>query len=76
MSKTIALMLFALLVLSRSVMVGSVFAQSLTKPSIPEFTVKFVNASYTITTTNSYTGLDETEQVRNNSYNYNHQSAR
>jgi hypothetical protein len=37
------------------------------KPSIPEFTVKFVNASYTVTTTNPYTGVDETQQISNNS---------
>jgi hypothetical protein len=37
------------------------------KPSILEFTVKFVNASYTVTTTNPYTGVDETQQISNNS---------
>ena len=59
-------MLFSLLVLSGLVMVDSVFAQSYTQPAVPEFTVKFVNASYTVTTRNSYTGVDETEQVSNN----------
>ncbi|MEM2108401.1 MAG: hypothetical protein QXL10_03855 [Candidatus Bathyarchaeia archaeon] len=37
------------------------------KPSVPEFTVKFVNASYSVTTTNPYTGLSETKLVSNNS---------
>jgi len=32
----------------------------------PEFTVKFVNASYSVTTTNPYTGLEETELINNN----------
>ena len=67
MSRGLVLLLITVLVLSSLVMVGSVCAQSVPKPSIPEFTVKFVNASYTVTTTNSYTGLDETELVSNNS---------
>ena len=37
------------------------------KPSVSEFTTKFVNASYLVTTTNPYTGLDETEQISNDS---------
>jgi hypothetical protein len=40
---------------------------SITKPSVPEFTVKFVNASYSVTTTNPYTGLSETKLTSNNS---------
>jgi hypothetical protein len=67
MSKTVVLVLFPLLALSSLVMVGSVFAQSIPKPSVPEFTLKFANASYILTTTNPYTGLDETEKVSNNS---------
>jgi hypothetical protein len=67
LSKTVVLMLFALLALSSLVMVGSVSAQSIPEPSVPEFTVKFVNASYIMTATNSYTGLDETELISNNS---------
>jgi hypothetical protein len=56
-----------MLALSSLVMVEGTYAQSIPKPSVPEFTVKFVNASYTVTTTNIYTGLDETEQVSNDS---------
>ena len=37
------------------------------EPSVPEFTVQFVNASYEVTTKNPYTGLDETELISNNS---------
>lgn len=48
-------------------MVNSTTVSAQHKPSVPEFTVKFVNASYTVTTTNSYTGLDETEFVSNDS---------
>jgi len=67
MSKNATLLLITVSVLSSLIMVGSAFAQSAPKPSVPEFTVKFVNASYTVTTTNSYTGLDETEQICSNS---------
>jgi hypothetical protein len=48
-------------------MVKPATAQSIPKPSIPEFTVKFVNASYSVTTTNPYTGANETQQISNNS---------
>lgn len=37
------------------------------KPSVPEFSVRFVNASYSVTTTNPYTGLSETKLTSNNS---------
>ena len=67
MRKCATLLLITFLVVSSLVMVGSAFAESVPKPSTPEFTVKFVNASYTITTTNSYTGVDETELVCNDS---------
>ena len=61
MSKTVVLMLFALLALSSLVMVGSVFAQSVPNPSVPEFTIKIVSAPYdvppsTTTTIDPYTG--------------------
>jgi hypothetical protein len=60
-------MLFAMLLVPSLVMVEAVSAQSVPKPSVPEFTVRFVNASYLVTTINSYTGVDETELVSNNS---------
>lgn len=67
MGKCAALTLVIVLAVSSLFMIGSVFAQSTPKPSVPEFTVKFVNASYTVTITNAYTGLDETKQISNNS---------
>jgi hypothetical protein len=45
---------------------ASVQAES-TKPSVPQFAVRFVNASYPVTTTNSYIGLSETTLKSNNS---------
>lgn len=42
-------------------------AQSTPTPSIPEVTVTFVNSSYNVTTSNAYTGVNETEQISNNS---------
>jgi hypothetical protein len=67
MGKRAALLLIAILAVSSLIMVESAFAQSIPKPFVPEFTVKFVNASYNVTTTNPYTGLDETKQTSNNS---------
>jgi len=67
MRKNATLLLIAILTASSLVMVHSVFAESIPKPSLPKFRVKFVNASYTVTTTNAYTGLDETKQISNNS---------
>ena len=63
MSKTVVLMLLTLLALSGLVMVGTVFAQSIPKPSVPEFTVELVNSSYDVPTTYStdpYTGENVT----------------
>lgn len=48
-------------------MVKPVFTQSIPTPSVPQFTVKFLNASYSVTTTNPYTGVNETNQITNNS---------
>ena len=63
MSKTIVLMLFALLALSSLVMAGSVSAQS-----VPEFTLKYVDYSYdvpstTTSTTDPYTNETTTTTV-------------
>jgi len=46
---------------------ASADANELPTPSVPEITVKFVDASYAVTTTNLYTGLDETVQISNKS---------
>ena len=65
MSRSVVLMLFALLVLSGLVMVGSVFAQSIPKPSVPEFAVELVDTSYDVPTTYSidpFTGENVTHE--------------
>ena len=65
MGKTVVLMLFAVLTLSSLVMVGSVFAQSIPTPSIPEFTVELVDSSYDVPTTYSidpFTGENVTHE--------------
>jgi hypothetical protein len=59
MSRYEVMMLFALLVLSGLVIVGSVFAQSVTQPSVPEFTLEFIDNSYDVPPTyeiDPYTG--------------------
>jgi hypothetical protein len=61
MNRILTLAMVALLVASSLVLVGSVSAQSITKPSIPEFTLKLIDYSYdvpsrTTTTTDPYTG--------------------
>lgn len=40
-------------------------AQSIPKPSVPDFTVKFIPKSYTVTTTDPYTGKSTTQQNDN-----------
>jgi len=68
MSKALALMRFALLALSSLVMVGCAFAQSIPKPSVPEFTLKYVDNSYdvppkTTSTTDPYTNKTTTTTI-------------
>ena len=55
-SKDLSLLLVVILAFTILIMVKSISAQSVPKPSVPEFTVKFVNASYSIATTNRYSG--------------------
>jgi hypothetical protein len=66
-NKDFWLLLVIILAVSSLMMIESAFAQSIPKPSVPEFTLKFVNASYATTTVNPYTGLSETKQISNNS---------
>ena len=68
-SKSFALILILIIAISSPslLMVKPANAQSITTPSVPQFTVKFVNDSYSVTTTNSYTGVNETQQISNNS---------
>jgi hypothetical protein len=65
--KVFSLLLVVILAVSSLIMIESAFAQSIPKPSVPEFTIRFVNASYTMTTTNSYNGQIKTQQISNNS---------
>jgi len=51
MKKNATLLLIAVLALSRLVISGSVFAQSITKPSIPEFEAEYIDNSYDIAPT-------------------------
>lgn len=65
MSKALALMLFTLLVLSGLAIVSCTIAQSIPKPSVPEFTLKFEPLTYyvpPIYETNPYTGENDTIQ--------------
>ena len=66
-NKVFSLLLLLILTASSLFIVESANAQSIPKLSVPEFTVKFVNASYGVTTTNPYTGANETQQISNNS---------
>lgn len=67
--KTIALFLILIFAMSSLTLltVKPANAQTIPTPSIPEFTIKFVNSSYTQTTTNSYTGQSQTQLINNNS---------
>ena len=59
MSKTLVLMLLSLLSMFSLVMIGSAFAESIPKPSVPEFTLEFVDNSYDVPPTyeiDPYTG--------------------
>jgi hypothetical protein len=63
--------LFFILIIAISglslMMVKPANAQTIPTSTTPQFTVKFVNASYTMTTTNSYTGQSQTQLINNNS---------
>ena len=62
-SKSFALILLVIMALSSLLMVESASAQSIPKPSVPEFTLKFVDHSYDVPTTFSidpYTGENVT----------------
>lgn len=68
MSKLATLLLITVLAVSSLIVVSSAFAQSITKPSIPEFTLKYVDNSYdvpptTTTTTDPYTNKTTTTTI-------------
>ena len=63
MSKPVTLLLITLLAVPSLVMVSRVLAQSIPKPSVPEFTLELVDSSYDVPTTheiNPYTGENVT----------------
>jgi hypothetical protein len=66
-SKTFALILIGVMAVScvGLLTVKPADAQSTPMPSVPEFTAKFVTTSYTVTTTNPYTGVNTTAQIDN-----------
>jgi hypothetical protein len=66
LGKRLVLCLVAVLIVSGMLLVGLSVAQDIPEPVVPEFTVKFVNASYSITNTDPYTGLNERQLVENN----------
>jgi hypothetical protein len=60
-NKGFSLLLVVILVVSSLIMIESAFAQSIPKPSVPEFTVKLIDHPYdvpssTTTSTDPYTG--------------------
>jgi hypothetical protein len=66
MSRSLALLLITVLMLSSLVMVGSVFAQSIPEPSVPEFTLKYVDTSYDVPAAygvDPYTGMNVMTQA-------------
>ncbi len=67
--KTFALFLTLIIAMSclTVLIIKPTNAQSIPTLSTPQFTIKFVNASYTSTTTNSYTGQSQTQLINNNS---------
>ena len=63
--KFFSLLLVGILVITSLIVVKPIFAQSISKPSVPEFTLKFVDASYDVPTTytiDPYTGQNVTHQ--------------
>jgi hypothetical protein len=65
MNKRASLLLIVILTLSSLIMIESAFAQSIPKPSVPEFTVQIVAYPYDVPTTHSidpFTGKDVTHE--------------
>jgi hypothetical protein len=67
LSKSLSLLIILVLISSSITLVKLTFAQSIPKPSVPEFTAKYVDGSYTVpasTTIDPYTG----QNITNPSY--------
>ena len=65
LGKYLALLLLIALAVHLFLMDTPTDAQTIPLPSIPEFTIKFVNGSHAETTINAYTGIQETELIGN-----------
>jgi len=64
--KAFSLLLFVILVVSSLMMVESANAQSIPKPSVPEFTAKYVDRSFIVpasTSIDPYTGQNVTHPL-------------
>ena len=68
-NKNLAIVLILIMAISSLslLMIKPANAQTTPTLTIPQFNVKFENASYTVTTTNSYTGQSQTQLINNNS---------
>src|SRR4030042_381493 len=66
MHKSFALAIIIFILVVSSMIIIKLSFASIPKPSVPEFTVKDVASSYSVTTTDPYTGLDVTKQHSNN----------
>lgn len=61
------LVLFVIVLLASSLMIiESAFAQSISKPSVPEFTINFTRTLYTVTAPDPVSGENITQQFQNN----------
>ncbi len=65
-TKGLSLALILVLAASSLILIQNVSA-TVPKPAIPEFTVKYAPATYSVTTTDPYTGQAVTTQYKNNS---------
>jgi hypothetical protein len=65
--KVAALFIVVLLAVSGLLILAAPASASIPKPSVPEFTVQYVVSSYSLTTTDPYTGLTTTQQLANSS---------
>jgi hypothetical protein len=68
-SKSFAAFIILIIAISSLSLLMAKPANGQTIPTLtfPQFAVKFVNASYNVTTTNSYTGQSQTQLINNNS---------
>ena len=68
-SKSFSLILILTLAASILIIVKPAFSQTPT-PSVPEFTLQYINSTYSVTTTNPYTGVNTTQQIDNSTIDF------